>query len=432
MSLKILLLLNLFLIPLLGSTGDFGYEQIKVVFFIVSITLIGFVWVFGKHKLKWNPIKIASSIFILTLFLTSILGINSRVSFLGNDPYFQGWVVYAYLFLFSFLISVSKLKLKLIALTLSFGSLFVALVAIKDWVLLTFFNSPVPTYAGRVVSSFGQPNFYAGFLLLTLPFSYYLFKGSTGISQGHSLSTQGVTLYKLSFFGFFSGLISVAGIFVSYSRSAILLSLILLILGLIDQLKIKFRLGLAVFMVIGVSILIALKLSSGIMGNEVVKPVLTTNPDLTKEPVEKRVYIWPVALQITLQKPLTGYGLENISQAFSVYFQENKHPLFEENLQISPVLISLKDLNIDRSHNYLLDLLLFSGLLGLLGWLGLLGVLFKKLGQTYHARGKFVLIVSLVTYLVWIQFQNQSIVHLIYFWLLVGLTDLDVDKAADK
>lgn len=340
MSLKILLLLNLFLIPAIKAMGDFGYEQAKVLFFILSITLIGFVWVFKKHKLKLDSIRITSAVFILTLFLASVLGINSRASFLDNDPYFQGWIIYAYLFLFSFLVSISKLKLKWIALALSLSSLFVAVAAIKDWVLLTFFNSPVPAYAGRVVSTFGQPNFYAGFLLLTLPFAYYLLKTSNG---------------KLHFLGLGGGLISVAGIFVSYSRSAILLVLILLILGLIDQLRdLKFRVGLAVSVVVGASILIALRLSSGIVGSEVSRPILTGDPDLTRESVEKRVYIWPLAVKLFLQKPLTGYGLENISKAFSDYFEKNKHSLFEENLKISPVLINLKELNIDRSHNYIL------------------------------------------------------------------------------
>ncbi len=188
----------------------------------------------------------------------------------------------------------------------------------------------------------------------------------------------------------------------------------------------KLKIGFIVCGIIAVSVLLALKLSSGLVGSEVSGAIKISNPDLTRESVEKRAYIWPLAWKIGWQRPIIGYGLETIGKAFSDYFEENKHPLFEENLQVSPVLISMKDLNIDRSHNYILDLLLFSGGLGLLGWLGLVGVLFWKLGQnTKHPTivGKNVLIVSLVTYLVWIQFQNQSIVHLIYFWLIVGMID---------
>lgn len=413
----ILLLLIIFLVPLLPASFGLGYEQIKILFFILSTSLIGFFLVLGKHRLEWDAIKIASVFFILTLFIASILGRDLKASFLGNSPYFQGWIVYAYLFLFSLLISVSRLKLKWIALAFTLGSLVVSAAAIKDWLMLTFFNAFVPTYAGRVVSTFGQPNFYSGFLLMTLPFAYYLFRSSND---------------RLRYLGLGSGSVSFTGIFISYSRTAILLAAVLFLLGLIWQFKAKSRIKLIVFVVAGATFLTTLSLSLGIVEKEISQPISAFNPDLTKASIEKRAYIWPVTLGIALQKPLVGYGLENISTAFTSYFQTNKHSLFEENLNISPVLISFKELNVDRSHNYILDILLFSGILGLLGWLGLLGVLFNKLRQNYHGCGKNVLIVSLIIYLVWIQFQNQSIVHLVYFWLIVGLLGRDVDKATDK
>ena len=118
------------------------------------------------------------------------------------------------------------------------------------------------------------------------------------------------------------------GIFVSYSRVAILLALLLLLLALLDQIKIKFKSVVAILGIVMMSIIIAWRFSVGIVENEITKPILTINPDLTRESVEKRVYIWPVALQIILQRPLLGYGLENIGFAFSDYFEGNKHLLF--------------------------------------------------------------------------------------------------------
>lgn len=399
---KLLLLASLFILPLLGATGNLGYEQIKVLFFIVSITLIGFLWM-GKG-IKWTLISKAAGLFISILLITSLVGSDPKSSLLGKEPYFQGWVVYAYLFLLSLIVS-SLINLKDIATSLTASGLVVSALAIEDWILKTFFGFYVPDYAGRVVSTFGQPNFYAGFLLLNLPFSYLLLQDEDK---------------KLRIFGLVCGLLSFIAIFVSYSRSTILMALLLLILGLIGELKIKIRLGLAVSGVIVISILTALIFSSGIIGNEVSGPAATKNPDLTKESVEKRAYIWPQALKIALQKPVTGYGLENIGLSFANYFAVNKHLLFEENLQIYPVLISLKELNIDRSHNYILDLLLFSGILGLLSWLILVILLIKKITKHQY---KNLLLISLGTYLIWIQFQNQSVVHLVYFWLLVGLID---------
>lgn len=407
---KLVLLLFVFLIPLLGAAVNFGYEQIKTIFFIFSISLIGFIWLLEKPRLSWSIINIISAAFILVLLATAVLGIDLKQSLLGSHPYFQGWLVYVYLGLFSIMVASSKISFKLYAFVLSLSAGLVAVSAIRQWMEINLFHLQISTYSGRVVSTFGQPNFYAGFLLLSLPFSYFLFKNPA----------QALQVRRLNYFGLVSGLLSTVGIFVSYSRSAIMMALILVILGLIDQLKIRLKLSLAVVGVILLSVFIALKFSSGIVGNEISRPFQIINPDLTRESVEKRAYIWPIAWQLINIKPLAGYGLENINQAFFSYFEVNKHSLFEENLKISPVLIGLKDLNIDRSHNYPLDLLLFSGVFGLLGWLGLVSLLFWKLIQNYHDQNNKVLLVSLLTYLVWVQFQNQSIVHLIYFWFLVG------------
>ncbi len=87
-----LLLLTVFLTPLLGGYKGLGYEQIKVLFFILSISLISFVWMLKNPQFKLTLISKVSGIFILVLFITSILGINPLISLLGTQPYFQGWI----------------------------------------------------------------------------------------------------------------------------------------------------------------------------------------------------------------------------------------------------------------------------------------------------------------------------------------------------
>lgn len=392
---KTILLLTVFLIPLIGAYGNFGYEQIKVLVFIILATLSGFLWM-GKG-FKWSAISKAGGIFIALLLFTSFIGINPFQSILGAQPYFQGAVLYAYLYLFSLMVSSVKIKFETWANIMVSSAMIVAALAIKDWILLNVLHQQISTYAGRVVSTFGQPNFYAGFILLALPFFYFL-----------------MTKKETKWYFILGFLISIVAIILSESRTAYLILAGLMIFWLGSELLGK---KILVFGVVLISIVIFLSVffTSGLFWKEVVEPQLSINPDLTKSSVENRVYIWPISWKLILQKPLLGYGLENISQAFSDYFTVQKHALFEENLKISPVLISLKELNIDRSHNYLLDLLLFSGVLGLLGWLGIVWVMIK--------RAKGALLISLILYLIWIQFQNQSVVHLIYFWLLVGMID---------
>lgn len=405
-KLRYLLLVTVFLLPLLQAHKSYGYEHIKILFFMFSISLIGLFWL-GKG-FKWTLISKLAGLFLLGLLVASLTGIDPKSSLLGNQPYFQGVIFYSYLYLFYLMVKTFKIEIIRYAAVLSTSALIVSLLAIGQWVQLNLLEKQIPAYAGRVVSSFGQPNFYAGFLLLTLPFCYLIFKSHNK---------------RLQILGWASGFISILGILVSYSRSAILLMLLLLVLGLIEQLRMKLKLVILSFVIILVSSFIALKYSSGFLGDEFTRPLSTNNPDLKKESVENRVYIWPQAVKIALDKPYFGFGLENINLAFSNYFQKNKHSIFEENLNINPILISLKDLNIDRTHNYILDLFLFSGTCGVLAWLILIiFVLIKLFKSNRENRG--VLIISLLTYLVWIQFQNQSIVQLVYFWTLAGLIDL--------
>lgn len=407
---QFILLLIVFLVPLIGPIKNLGFEQAKVFFFIVCLTIAGFIWIIYsvKHqvKIKWSRIQKAAILFIVILFLTSILGIDKWNSFLGTQPYFQGWILYAYLYLFFLLICWTKIKLESWAYVLVGSSTLVGILAIQEWVLLNLFHQSIPTYAGRVVSTFGQPNFYAGFLLLTLPFFNFLLK------QMHKK--------RLLIIGF---LITILAIILSESRIAFILLSFLMLMFLLWELPWR-RLAFITFGgVFLASFVFAIFFGAGFLEKEFIEVNKTNNPDPAKIGVEKRYYLWQVVGQLINQNPVSGYGLENISSTFSNYFVSNKHALFEENLNIKPFMFGLKDLNVDRSHNYILDLLLFSGILGLLGWLGLVVMIFKKLLQLSSDRNKSVLLISLITYLIWIQFQNQSVVHLVYFWLLIGLID---------
>lgn len=395
---KKILLGSLLLLPLLGANSAFGYEKIKVLFFILSITLIGFLWK-GKG-VKWTLISKIAGLFILSLAITSLTGLDLSSSIFGKEPYFQGLILYAYLFLFYLMVKTLKIQIEKYAVVLSISSLLVAFLAIKDWILLNIFNIPVTTYAGRVVSTFGQPNFFAGFLLMTLPFTYLLWKGSNN---------------KVQYLWWGSGILSVIGIFVSYSRAATFLVLCLIILSLINQLKNKQIVISAVFVILCLTIFFSFKYSLGIVGNEFSSPLQLKNPYLLTDSLEKRVYIWPILWFQFIQKPILGYGLENIARAFSSYKASADY--------WQPIFLAAKDLLVDRSHNYSLDLLVFSGISALVCWLILVVSLYKTLIQKYNFNTKNILLVSLTTYLIWVQFQNQSIVHLIYFWLLAGLID---------
>lgn len=392
-----MLLSVIFITPLVGVSIWHGFEHNKVIFFVIGVVASAICWAFLDYKnlLKKNyhfsNLQLASLIFLVSLLPGVIFGIDLKSSFFGKDPYYQGWALYVCLFLFSFLIANSAIAIKNFGWVVIASSLVVSIVAISQFVMLHFFNINVPTYAGRVISTFGQPNFFAGFILLSLPF-FYMDKFKKPLHED---------LFLIP-----SLLLMALAIAASGSRIAIFLLILFLLYFLIKKLKFSNRIffALILFSLI-LSATASFYFKSGIFWREIIRPLTAQNYDSYIDAAEKRFYIWPVISVQILQKPLFGYGLENMDKAFSAYVPPQKDP---------GIALAVKDLIMARSHNIILDLLIFSGLVGFLGWLGLIAILFKTL------RNK-VMVEILVFYLVWSLFQNQSVVHLMFFWLVAGL-----------
>lgn len=412
---KFLILATVLLTPLVGATWLFGYQQVgvlgyqqavtlgyeqsKVLIFIILNTLAGFLWAFTKPKIKWSKIKITATIFLAILLLTSILGIDPQASLMGNQPYFQGLIFYSQLYLFFLMVSSTKISLKTFSVFFLLSATIVAFLAIYDWVRMEYFHQIVPNYAGRVVSTFGQPNFYAGFILLVLPL---------------------ISFFSLRIWGF-EVIILITGIFISQSRIAMIGSSIVFCFLILQRIKL-FKFKKLIFILLMLIFLggsfFLLEGPAGIFKKEVES---TQHQQwLIDNSPEKRIFIWPVILEAIKQRPILGYGLENISPAFTGYFQT-----INFNTLDNPHYHSLKDLILDRSHNYILDLLLFSGGVGFLVWLVLIGLLFHKLLNSKVSIENSALLISLSVYLIWVQFQNQSAVQLIYFWFLISVIDRD-------
>lgn len=383
---------------MVGASPSFGFEQSKVLLFLSLTSLAGLIWL--GRGFRWTLVNILSGIFVLSLLISSFLGIDPKSSILGRDPYFQGGILYLYLWLFSIMVAQAKIKLGTWAKVLTFSALVAGLLAIKDFVWINFFHTNVATYAGRVVSSFGQPNFYSGFLVLCLPLIHFI-----KFARFDILSK------------FLIQLIIVLAIFISGSKTAVAMVILQIYLLLVNTLPLSFKrfnwvLG---WVIMVVAVVGSIYLSSGLFFDQYANTKLETWY-LHYSP-ERREYIYPVVVDLIFKKPLLGYGLENLSPVFGT----NLKPEVPGNFP-TLALNDIKNLYVDRSHNYLLDLLIFGGALALISWLVLIMVLFKKAARNF-------LWVPLLIYLIWIQFQNQSVVHLIYFWLLVGLIDKLPEKA---
>ncbi|OGE66550.1 hypothetical protein A3H85_03380 [Candidatus Daviesbacteria bacterium RIFCSPLOWO2_02_FULL_40_8] len=387
MIFKLTLLLIIFITPLLTPNWGFSYENIKVLGFVILVSVIVLEYALNKKRpqLRWSRVSAISLLFLLSLSLSSILGVKPPSSIMGEAPYYQGLIFYIYLFVFSLLVGISGISIRQWVVVLSLSSLLVSVFSIKDYLLLHLFQIYTPTYADRVVSTFGQPNFYAGFILLTLPLTSYLFKSPRNF---------------IRLLGYLSLILGSLAIIASESRVTSGLLLIFLLTWLIIRAPKIVGLTLAFFLGFISATYFWINLS-------------TQGWDQTwliRNAPERRLLFMPTLLEVSKKSLLVGYGLENIGVAYQRHFQEMNF-----NTLNDPLAHALKNLQVDRSHSYLLDILLFSGILGLVSYLGLVVILIFK------TKSQLPLLSSLMIYLIWTQLHNQSVVHLIYFWWLVGV-----------
>lgn len=392
---KELLLLGIFITAVVPSIFNLGFEATKVIWFIL-ITLFLAYYLKDRSILKLSKIKILSIIFFTILSVTSFFGVDPQISILGAYPYYQGFITYIFLGVFAYLISISKFGLKDFSRPAIISSLVVSLIALIEFTILTFTDISISNYSGRAISTFGQSNFYAGFLVIALPFI--------------ALEDKKSWLKYLCL-----GLAS-AAVLVSFSKGAIFILYLQAVFFLIHKALPKYN---SLLKFSAVAIVTAIIAGGYIMTNNILEGTyyyqgrLEGMKDLSSE---NRSIILPLMGEVAKTRPLLGFGLENIDLATKFFFQG-----INFNTNSNPTYLTLKDMKIDRSHNYFLDLVITSGVFSALIWLLLILFLF------YKSKSSAAMVLSLGSFFVFSMIHNLSIVHLIQFWLLVGL----IDKSSD-
>jgi len=369
-----------------------------------------FVLVFKKYFLF-------PAIFLFGLGLSLLFSADFLTSFFGSYDRQQGFLSYLYYFLFfgllilSFLITDSNIssfnkdlrqkKINRIIYTIFFTGTFVALYGVLQIIGIDFFPWPEsPLLNGRIVSSFGQPNFLASFLLLVIPIAVYLFQNTKAFLQ---------KFFYLLVLG-----LELVGLILTASRAAILslfIAVVVYSLYLIWTLEIKIKNKIIIF-AISLAILLSLvfSLESFMPGR------LSSSLDYHSGSFATRISFFSAAADSIIKKPLFGYGLEIEDEVFIKYYQKD----WAVNGDVSA--------NTDRAHNLILDILLSSGLLGLLSFLLLYYLFFnlareniiknknKPLTQAL-AFGAFAYSLSLLA--------GFSVVSTeLYFWLFLALLAL--------
>ncbi|MCX6797843.1 MAG: O-antigen ligase family protein [Candidatus Falkowbacteria bacterium] len=348
-----------------------GLSLIKIIFYY---PLAPFLKTEFRPQNLWQRYFLAPSVFIIVLSLVWVFALNTGMSFFGSYARQEGLLSYWFYFLWLVLtvfnvISVNNIfskskalnheeisgliarNLKRIIVTITISSALVSFYGIMQFLGIDFLIWPEPpVLTHRAFSSFGQPNFLASWLLLTIPLAFYLIKIQSGTFNKFwfylILVLQLICLFCTASRGAWLALIGTGLLFLFFylwrsiklSRSKKILAVFL------------------IFILAGVLLFGLDKLSNG---------RLARSFNVGDGSVAAHLDFWVASGSAIKLKPLVGYGLDNYSDVFARAYKPNWAAYGNINAYS------------DRAHNFILDILLGGGLIGLVAWLVLFYYLFR-------------------------------------------------------
>jgi Flp pilus assembly protein TadD len=124
---------------------------------------------------------------------------------------------------------------------------------------------------------------------------------------------------------------------------------------------------------------------------------------------QARQYIWPMALDGALERPLLGWGQENFNYLFNAHY--NPHMYGQEQW-------------FDRAHNVFLDWLVASGLVGLLAYLSLYVFLLRGIWKSKLSMAEKGVLIGLVAgYAVHNLFVFDNLASYVMFFALLAFVN---------
>lgn len=371
----------IFLFPLLIKTNYYPpiFEIPKVVFLWIVIPLVSLFLIVNTviHKpiIKLNYSVLLTLVIFLSFAVTSsIINSFTMKTIIGNPYRLDGLLTFAICLLFSISISLlpSIYHTSTIPKFISISSLVPFFL-----ILISFLKTPVlDEWQIGYSSYFGNPNFLGGFVLVTLPFTLFLYK--------HKKNRKYLIITLTSFLT----------IILSRSIIPIILSSLVFLFFIIRS-KIKNYYKIAF---VSVFFLISLPLSF-FFTNKYLSQLSTYRGYAP----ESRIRIYAKAIIGIENKPLYGWGWSNFDRAF----KEIDYPMHYD-----------VDLYVDKPHSHILETFVNGGIpLGII-YLFLLALILKKLIQKGTKYNSYLL--AFIVYVIHSQTNIISISEEIIFWTILG------------
>ncbi len=423
-------LISIFLIPIfpliVANTYFFPFITGKAFLFRFLVEIAFASWVIlafadAKYRPKLTPLMIGVSVFALVALIADLLGVNPLRSIWSNFERMEGWLVIIHLWAF-FMVATNifgsdengkRMWHKWIN-----TSLFIAFIVAVYGVIQLFGWTAIHQGSTRIDASLGNAAYMAVYLMIHTFLASYLFivnRTEINLMKAQKRLIPTSNAVKFWVYGVITILFAYL-VFETQTRGTIL--------GLIGGIMIALVLY-AIFAKgesnksrwISVSIILVMLIAGGIFwsnkdsqfvkNNEILNRMASISISDVK--TQARGYIWPMAINGALERPIFGWGQEN----FNYIFNKDYNPKMWAQEQW-----------FDRAHSVYLDWFVAGGFVGLISYLSLYVLfLFAVWKSRLTIAEKSVLTGLLAGYAIHNIFVFDNLASYVLFFAMLGFAD---------
>lgn len=331
-------------IPMANSFFPFITGKNFVFRILVELAVVLYVLLALKrpeYRPRTSHVFWAFTIFVAWIGVTTALSVDPLKSFWSNFERMEGYIsllhLFGYFVVAGSILSAEKLWDRFLATSVG-ASAYMGLLAL----LQIMGAMPISSQSGaRADTTFGNATYLAVYMLVHFFLTLYLLsreRVSRGMQAyyGVVLVLQGAAIYYTQTRGALLGLVGgliVAALWIAIrGRSAEYQPLRRIAFG-----------GLASIVVLA-GLFFVLRDTALIQSSDTLKRVADIS--LTDRTTQSRFMIWGMAAQGALERPITGWGLENFSYVFNKYYDPEMYN---------------QEAWFDRAHNQFLDWLVAGG-----------------------------------------------------------------------
>lgn len=394
-------------VPLGGTTDHFYLPKVAA----MIILALSFLAVLAINKIRFKDIvqkdRINISLFIYFILLAaSVYAAENKVfAIIGVPGRWEGLVtITLYMFLFI------TARLYLVPDEGLFKIILVTAIIVSIYGILQTMNfDPFPrdvlreNWSSRAFSTMGNPNFLGSYIVLIIPTSIYFYIINKNIT---GLTAYAILFYCLlstgtrgAWLGTIASIMAFAAIhymYFRYSKGEFTRYIILIVITM---------LLLALYNFYTEGAFIDRFLSIARDANE-----FLTKGDRADYSGANRGFIWKRVAELIKKRPLTGYGIENLGEAFKKYYTQDMIELWNEVRYL------------DKAHNEYLHIAVTSGIPSLLVYLTFISqIILKGLFRLKNCKTALLILSSVIGYMT-AAFFNISVVSVAYvYWIFLGL-----------